>query len=312
MSKKLRRPEALEFRLMMTCAPTTDVPWPADSCWQNEELPSDVNNDGAVGPLDALIVINELTQHNLSDPQSGELPPLNSLISTILQLPESERPTIYDLDVNDDGFVSPIDALATINALREVPILDLNGDADHRFSPVLKLEWDADRLDLISDEAFIVGGNLDTLEGIKIRLPEGFPYDLELSVDTSNTNIGMSRPLDSIELTGVDSLENYRKVLNSLTLNASEAGVRTREILVVEIEVLSSDESMRTHIRVEIADFTEQLIGLPLATAQPWAESRFDDIRIIPPGTLITQDYLPERLNIFLDEFDIVASVRFG
>ena len=43
------RVECLESRLLMTASP-----------WQNSFLPPDVDADGAVAPIDALLVVNEL------------------------------------------------------------------------------------------------------------------------------------------------------------------------------------------------------------------------------------------------------------
>jgi hypothetical protein len=69
-----------------------------DPQWHNPVLPADVNHDGLVSPIDALLVINVLNSegpHRLSG--------LNS--RSIL------------IDVNDDASVSPLDALLVINVL---------------------------------------------------------------------------------------------------------------------------------------------------------------------------------------------------
>lgn len=73
-----------------------------DSAWHNYALTMDVNGDGSVSPLDALIVINALNQigavpvANLSQPSDGS--------------------EMY-VDTNLDDFLSPIDALLVINFL---------------------------------------------------------------------------------------------------------------------------------------------------------------------------------------------------
>lgn len=67
--------------------------------WTNPVDPLDVSDDGAVSPIDALLVVNFL----------------NSGRDTVLP-PLSNRPDAY-FDVNGDGFVSPIDALIVINGL---------------------------------------------------------------------------------------------------------------------------------------------------------------------------------------------------
>jgi hypothetical protein len=74
------------------------------SPWQNPANALDVNNDGMVIPQDVLIVINELTEHDFSNPVTGQLQP-------------TPPPDNDFYDVNGDGFVSPRDALAIINFL---------------------------------------------------------------------------------------------------------------------------------------------------------------------------------------------------
>ena len=74
----------------------------AGSGWHNEALPEDVNDDGNITPLDALEVINELNNREISNEVSGALP-----------VPSA--PPFFD--VNNDGFASPIDAILIINAL---------------------------------------------------------------------------------------------------------------------------------------------------------------------------------------------------
>ena len=78
-----------------------------DNPWQNPVDPEDVNNNGVIQPLDALLIINELNDPQFSDPSNGALPvpPPISLV---------DGPY---LDVNGDGFASPIDALLVINQL---------------------------------------------------------------------------------------------------------------------------------------------------------------------------------------------------
>jgi hypothetical protein len=61
--------------------------------------PLDVNHDGLVSPLDALIVINELNAHGT------RLAP--SLLGT----------SQYEWDVNRDGSIAPLDVLTIINRL---------------------------------------------------------------------------------------------------------------------------------------------------------------------------------------------------
>ncbi len=72
--------------------------------WQNSVNPLDVNNDGGIFPIDALLVINELNQPRFRDPVTGQLPP-------------APDPVPLFVDVNGDGFASPIDAILIINFL---------------------------------------------------------------------------------------------------------------------------------------------------------------------------------------------------
>jgi hypothetical protein len=86
--------------------------------WHNYDLAEDVNQDGIVTPLDALIVINHLNTHG----------------STLLS---EETPTNGPwYDVSKDGWVSPLDAMITINYLNptsyevQVGVVPLDGDGN--------------------------------------------------------------------------------------------------------------------------------------------------------------------------------------
>jgi len=67
--------------------------------WHNLAMPLDVNRNGGIEPLDALIIINYLNEN-------GPGPSSNGVIA-----PE------FFYDTNDDGFVSPLDVLLIVNAL---------------------------------------------------------------------------------------------------------------------------------------------------------------------------------------------------
>jgi len=72
------------------------------SPWTNPRNPLDVNDNGEVQPLDALLIINDLNRKgNRPLGQNDPAPPF--------------------LDVNGDGSVSPIDALRVINHLNRSP-----------------------------------------------------------------------------------------------------------------------------------------------------------------------------------------------
>ncbi|MGN6547085.1 MAG: dockerin type I domain-containing protein [Aureliella sp.] len=71
--------------------------------WQNPRNPLDVNDDGFITAIDALLVINALNVH-------FELPP---------EPPDPFIPASY-MDVNGDAFITAIDALYVINAINSV------------------------------------------------------------------------------------------------------------------------------------------------------------------------------------------------
>lgn len=80
----------------------TIKPTPAPSPFQNPQDPRDVNGDGAVTPLDALIIINDINSNG------AHLLPKNG--------PGEGDGGIW-IDVNGDGMVSPLDVLLIINHL---------------------------------------------------------------------------------------------------------------------------------------------------------------------------------------------------
>ena len=79
-----------------------------DNPWTNPSNIYDVNDDGAVAPLDPQLVINELNNPEVSDVITGQLP---------IPIPDPSMYAPPFLDVNGDGFISPIDALLVINQL---------------------------------------------------------------------------------------------------------------------------------------------------------------------------------------------------
>jgi uncharacterized protein GlcG (DUF336 family) len=87
------RVEQLESRLLLAASP-----------WQNSFLPADVDADGAIAPIDALLVVNELNA-------SGS----RQLVQAAGESPASAVTKF--VDVNGDQFISPVDALQVINAL---------------------------------------------------------------------------------------------------------------------------------------------------------------------------------------------------
>ena len=88
--------------------------------WHNSVFPQDVNERDGATPIDALLVINELSRRAASNIETGA-------VRTDLY------PSAY-LDVDDNGYISPLDALLIINALpRDI-------DPENRTSVVISLE----------------------------------------------------------------------------------------------------------------------------------------------------------------------------
>jgi hypothetical protein len=75
--------------------------------WRNPVDPLDVNNDSAVAPLDAILVINELNHPTRSQPGTGLLPSPPDLSQGVLPF----------LDTSGDGIIAPLDAVLVINLL---------------------------------------------------------------------------------------------------------------------------------------------------------------------------------------------------
>ncbi len=94
--------------------------------WHNTLIAMDVNADGVVVPLDALLVINELNNRRASDPVTGLLP--NPPVAP--DLPS----TIGFVDVDGDGYASPRNALLVIN--------QLNASAEPEGEPLVALPND--------------------------------------------------------------------------------------------------------------------------------------------------------------------------
>ena len=100
--------------------------------WQNEANSLDVDNDKLVAPMDALLIINELNDPQVSGP-GGKLPP-----------PPLAGVTVY-LDVDGNGFAVALDALLVINFLNLPPNpegeaaetrIKFDDSADRPFVPV--------------------------------------------------------------------------------------------------------------------------------------------------------------------------------
>ncbi len=84
--------------------------WVMNATWQNPLVPTDVNSDEWVSPMDALLIINRLNSRNGENEPPG--------LGTVRLAGEPYY------DVNGDSFLSPIDALLVINKLdAQTPLL---------------------------------------------------------------------------------------------------------------------------------------------------------------------------------------------
>lgn len=91
-----------EFNAPSNTATVTVYVADPDFRWHNPVTPADVDGDGAIGPLDAIRVINVIPISNISFPST---------------IPGLENAPLPFLDVFKDGHISPLDALMVINAL---------------------------------------------------------------------------------------------------------------------------------------------------------------------------------------------------
>lgn len=96
------------------------------AAWQNPTLAGDVNGDGLVSSMDVLLIVNELNATG-----GRELPSLSPMSAAANMAPMSAAvsedspasgPDGY-VDVNGDGFVSPMDLLMVVNQLNAGPPL---------------------------------------------------------------------------------------------------------------------------------------------------------------------------------------------
>ena len=97
--------------------------------WQNVATPLDVNNDGFVIAQDVLLVVNELNNSTVRDPNTGLLPTLSSA---------TPNPPGF-VDVNGDGFATAADALAIINFINS----QSNGSGEGEPAPLASLDAQA-------------------------------------------------------------------------------------------------------------------------------------------------------------------------
>ena len=106
---KLRRAHAIELLENRTLL---SINTPVSSL-HNTAVPYDVNRDGRVTPLDALMVINYLQ----SETRGSSGPTATPAATTGTGSTASTSPSLGALDTNGDGRITPLDALNVINVL---------------------------------------------------------------------------------------------------------------------------------------------------------------------------------------------------
>jgi hypothetical protein len=122
--------------------------------WRNQGLAVDTNENGVLQPLDALLVLNELHHPTIVD-ASRKLPatrPAGSLLPY--------------LDVNGDGYCSPLDALAIIHAL--VSLQEGERESTSDFGPSREEGLLASSPDLTAAQEFAGADVAEFWEGVSI------------------------------------------------------------------------------------------------------------------------------------------------
>ena len=56
----------------------------------------------------------------------------------------------------------------------------------------------------------------------------------------------------------------------------------------------------------------QHLVGQPVAPNEAEFETDNRPVRLIPPGTAVTMDHRPDRLNVDLDENDVITKIWCG
>jgi YVTN family beta-propeller protein len=111
------------------------------SAWHNATIPTDVNGDGIRGPLDAILIINQLNANGI-----------RTLASQFI------NGQVLMLDVNGDGMLAPLDALLVINHLNAAGVgegesaLPMPGEVE---SPVAAADEVSSPDDIINDASLL-------------------------------------------------------------------------------------------------------------------------------------------------------------
>jgi hypothetical protein len=82
------------------------------NAWWNESIPSDVDNDGSISVLDALNVINAINS-------VGVVPVSELSVRAASMNSSSGASSVGQVDINTDGYLTPIDALIVVNQVKQ-------------------------------------------------------------------------------------------------------------------------------------------------------------------------------------------------
>lgn len=184
--QQLGTPSLVE-RTIVGTQPVTDIVFGLDlPPWLNSSNSEDINGDGLVTPIDALVIINDLNQNG-----ARELSPPTDSVS----------PPPY-LDSSGDGWVTSLDALRVINLL--------NAQANAESESGGEAEWTglANFSDSVDNESSveIVSETAVSMESmIQVELENVYLYhcqaiDLTLSLWVSGDDKLIDEELDELEL----------------------------------------------------------------------------------------------------------------
>ena len=160
------------------------------SNWQNAFFNEDVNVDGSVLPIDALLIINALNLNGIIDLRGS------SILTTTM------------IDVNGDHILSPLDALIVINLLN---LRSIAGDGESALSGPPQSSAPADgEKPPIGYESLYLGEDVEpigpsTVEGEASPVAHGWSGLAELSANVPPIDANRRNPLDE-RLLSFDSL----------------------------------------------------------------------------------------------------------
>lgn len=88
--------------------------------------------------------------------------------------------------------------------------------------------------------------------------------------------------------------------------------MRTVALLIIGLCTLAGCKSDSDNGAGDSADLCGAS-DLQVLVGQPFSDTSFDEAaRIIRPGTAVTQDFRPDRLNVELDENDVITRIACG